>query len=369
VAGSEAAPNLVSRTLRLDLDGDRAGTHSFARVNRSLGRALAALGCEPAAWAPGDRAGAVGEVLIRHRWPPNFTPPPHRCWVHIQPWEWGALPREWLEPLCTAVDEAWVPSDYVRQIFIVAGVPPSRVTVVPNGVDAGVFRPDLEPLPLDTDRRVRFLFVGGTIFRKGIDLLLEAYLDAFGPHDDVCLVVKEHGAETSYRDQTMCRDLERLAKASDIPPIIYLTHDLDDAELARLYSACDVLVHPYRGEGFGLPILEAMACGLPAIVPRGGACLDFCNDRTSLFVDAPRRELSEEELGMATVGRAWVLEPDVRQLQDHMRAVARRPAALDSLSREARRRALSFTWDGVARAALERLVRLAGSTSERTART
>ena len=158
---------------------------------------------------------------------------------------------------------------------------------------------------------------------------------------------------------------ERLAKASDIPPILYLNRDLDDEQLARLYSACDVLVHPYRGEGFGLPILEAMACGLPAIVPRGGACLDFCTDRTSLFVDAPRRELSEEELGIETVRRAWVFEPDVRQLQDHMRAVARRPAALDSLSREARRRALIFTWEAVARAALERLVRLApGNASE-----
>jgi glycosyltransferase involved in cell wall biosynthesis len=333
-------------------------------VNRSLAGALAALGSEPSAWPSSHRAGTHGDVLIRHRWPPNFTRPPHRRWVHIQPCEWGALPREWLAPLCTAVDEAWVPSDYVRQIFLGAGIPAHRVAVVPNGVDAGVFRPGLEPLPLDTDRRVRFLFVGGTIFRKGIDLLLEAYLDGFRPNDDVCLVIKEHGAETSYRGQTMSRDLERLAKASDLPPILYLTKDLADADLARLYAACDVLVHPYRGEGFGLPILEAMACGLPTIVPRGGACLDFCTDATSVFVDAPRREIAEADLGIETVGPAWVLEPDVRQLRQHLRAVARQPTALQGLRREARRRAEQFTWEAVARLALARLLRL---TDERAA--
>ena len=345
--------------VRLDLDGDRVGTHSFARVNRSLARALAALGWEPSVWTPDNPARAAADVLIRHRWPPNFTPPPHNQWVHIQPWEWGALPREWLAPLSTDVDEAWVPSDYVQQIYIRAGVPADRVTVVPNGVDTAVFRPGLEPLPLDTDRRVRFLFVGGTIFRKGIDVVLNAYLDAFSENDDVCLVVKEHGADTSYRDQTMSRDLERLANASDLPPILYLTNDFDDADLARLYAACDVLVHPYRGEGFGLPILEAMACGLPTVVPRGGACLDFCTDATSVFVDAPRREISEAEMGIETVGRAWVLEPDVRQLHDHLRTIARGPESLAELGVEARRRALQFTWDAVAQIAVSRLARLA----------
>ena len=45
--------------------------------------------------------------------------------------------------------------------------------------------------------------------------------------------------------------------------------------MPRLFAACDVLVHPYRGEGFGLPVLEAMACGLPVVVTAGGPTDEF----------------------------------------------------------------------------------------------
>ena len=58
----------------------------------------------------------------------------------------------------------------------------------------------------------------------------------------------------------------RPASAGDL-----LDDELDDDEVAALYRACDVLVHPYRGEGFAMPVLEAMACGLPVITTGGRA--------------------------------------------------------------------------------------------------
>ena len=56
-------------------------------------------------------------------------------------------------------------------------------------------------------------------------------------------------------------------------PIEYHDRALNDQEMAGLYAACDCLAHPYRGEGFALPVVEAMACGLPAIVTGAGPAL------------------------------------------------------------------------------------------------
>ena len=53
-------------------------------------------------------------------------------------------------------------------------------------------------------------------------------------------------------------------------PVEYIDHNLSETEVARLYAACDCLVHPFRGEGFALPVVEAMACGLPVIVTGAG---------------------------------------------------------------------------------------------------
>ena len=71
--------------------------------------------------------------------------------------------------------------------------------------------------------------------------------------------------------------------------IAYITDDLTEQEMASLYAACDVLVHPYRGEGFGLPVIEAMACGLPVIVTAGGSTDDFATDEFAFRIPSVRK--------------------------------------------------------------------------------
>ena len=138
------------------------------------------------------------DVTIRHSFPPNWTPPESGIWVHVQPWEYGPLPLDWLPHLRDKVDEVSAPSNYVKRVYVESGVSADKIHVIPWGIDGATFNAQAPPLMLPTQKTFRFFFVGGTILRKGFDRLLDAYLAEFDAHDDVCLVVKDTGVRSFY---------------------------------------------------------------------------------------------------------------------------------------------------------------------------
>jgi tetratricopeptide (TPR) repeat protein len=210
---------------------------------------------------------------------------------------------------------------------------------------------------LPTRKRCKFLFVGGTIHRKGIDVLLEAYARTFTAADDVCLIVKDLGAGSFYQGQTAGEQIRQLQQRDGAAEIVYLDRTLSEAELAGLYTACDCLVHPYRGEGFGLPIAEAMACGLPVVVTAAGAAMDFCDRDNAYLIPAQRRYFPDRRIGeLETVDYPWLAEADAATLAAHLRRVFEHPEeARTKGQRGGERIRTRFTWDHAARAAEERL--------------
>jgi glycosyltransferase involved in cell wall biosynthesis/Tfp pilus assembly protein PilF len=332
---------------RIVWEGPQATLHSLALVNRELCRRLIERGHE-VALVPADlqESGTPAvpvppllaerfrrplsrpaDVHVRHQWPPNFQPPPAGHWVLIQPWEFGSLPRSWVGPVSQEVDEVWAYSRSVRECYLQGGAPADRVHVVPLGVDVGCFRPDAPLLPLRTAKRFKFLFVGGTIYRKGIDLLLEAYTQTFTRADDVCLVIKDMCVGSFYRGQTAGNRIAEVQAQVRAPEVEYIDRPLTENELAGLYTACDCLVHPYRGEGFGLVVAEAMAGGLPVIVTGHGAALDFCNAANAFLLPAQVVRFPEKRVGdLETVDYPWLAEPDLQTLQDFLRYVVAHPA-------------------------------------------
>jgi glycosyltransferase involved in cell wall biosynthesis len=225
-------------------------------------------------------------------------------------------------------------------------------------VDTSLFKPEGLAMDLKTGKQFRFLFVGGTIWRKGIDVLLKGYCSAFTRADDVCLVIKEMGANSFYKGQCAGETIARLQEYPGAPEVLYLTEELSDQEMARLYRSCHCLVHPYRGEGFGLPAAEAAASGLPVIVSFGGATDDFMPLESGYFVATRPAAIRLEAFGM----EGWILEPEVKSLAECMRIAFRgeeeRRTRAARLSAHVRK---NFSWAHSAEVAEMRLRRLCGT--------
>ncbi|MFC4800026.1 glycosyltransferase [Neobacillus sp. GCM10023253] len=365
-------------SLKINWIGPQFAGHSLAIVNRNI---CSLLNKEhfnirkkvpdeeiPLALSVREEQSKIGELLpfpesdftVVHQWPPVWDIPKSKKWICMQPWEFGAIPRTWYIPMKYWVDEIWVYSQYNKESYVRCGIPEDKIHVIPLGVDEKVFHTDVEPLDL-TPSSFRFLFVGGTIGRKGIDTLIQAYLNEFSANDDVCLFIKDTGTQSFYKGITLEKMIHEAMLNPKNPRIVYMDHDFSETELAGLYKACDCLVHPYRGEGFGLPIAESMACGIPAIVPDKGSCRDFCSAETAFLVPSKEVLLSEKKVGdLDTVDYPWWLSIDRVDLQQTMRFAYENPSLVNQKGQEASRHILaSFTWKKSAQTVAERIRLLA----------
>ena len=360
-----------STTITLALEGSFLDLGSLSHVNRSL---VQGLNQEPRFRAvavstnnsvngpvPPELKGWTQRVLrrspsesvitLRHAWPPDWRRPEHGAWVLIQPWEYGSIPAEWAQQ-AKNVDEIWCPSRYVRSLYLQAGIPSDKLKVLPNGYNPAVHHPGAAPTPIATGKKFKFLFVGGTIARKGADLLLETYLATFRRSDDVCLVIKDFGGKSAYQGQTLSERIRQAQSDPNTPEIVYLDQELPERELAGLYTACDCLVHPYRGEGFGLPVLEAMGCALPVICTGGGSTDDFATDEFVHRIPASREYVGHEVSGMKLDHRGWWLSPDAEALRESLKAaVQEAPQWRERALRGAQYVAAHWTWKNAAQTA------------------
>lgn len=335
------------QVLPATLEGPPYGTINEQRVRL-------ALACQPTAVA-----GPVS-VEVRNQWPPDLRPSTAGSLVVTQAWEYGSIPASWVDAFNTNVDEVWCPTSWVRDVFVRDGVDGAKVHVVRQGTDTSLFAPTGPPLVLKTQKTMRLLFVGGTLSRKGIDLVVRAYLDEFSASEDVCLVIKAFGGTGVYRDSNMDAQIAALAADPSLPDIELITEVLPPVLMAALYRACHALVHPYRGEGLGLPILEAMASGLPVVVTGAGACLDFADEANALLIPAQVVPTVLEGLGPAVNTYSW-FDPDISCLRASMRAVLSDRTSADRRAFRARSRVMErYQWDDIAQEVAQRLHALAG---------
>ncbi|WP_223069558.1 glycosyltransferase [Paenibacillus caui] len=348
--------------VRVNWSGSQFEQHSLAIVNRQVTKILSedqrielrrVIPREEWSLGSGSIKGSEGEYLpfprsdaaVSHQWPPVWKRPQTRRWICMQAWEYGSLPKQWEIPMKYGVDEVWVYSAYNKENYIRSGIPESKIHVIPLGIDENVFHHRNADLIIKAPW-FAFLFVGGTIDRKGIDLLLNAYISEFNRKDNVCLIIKDNGVRSFYKGQTLDRAIREMTAQPDLPRMLYVDRPFSEAELAELYRSSDCLVAPYRGEGFGLPMVEAMACGLPIIAPDQGPSRDFCTDESAYFIPSREFRLPERNIGeLTTIENPWLLSIDQEQLQATMRYVYEHRDEAAAKGRKASAHILSrFTW-------------------------
>ena len=213
---------------------------------------------------------------------------------------------------------------------------PARIHVIPEGVDTRRFKPIDDPQAcLDWRRKIFgddspfILYVGKPTKRRNLPSLLEAF----------ARLKRQHGLPhrllligSSLPGTSFAGEIRRLGLDAAVVDLPYAEHD----EIVLAYNACEMLVYPSSYEGFGMPVLEGMACGASVITLDNTAFPEFAGGVAMLLPDA---------------------EPDT--LLEGMLTVIRDPSIRAQMRETGPQRAAAYDWHVVTKMYLDLLLQLA----------
>ncbi len=348
------------------VEGPFESDYSLAIVNRQLAKALHQLGVvlrlhqrdNVTAYPPSEgflrQHPALAPLFVGgpREWSADvhsrYIYPPHvdgfvgkLAAFHCYGWEETGFPVRYVEDFNSRLDLITVMSDFVGRVLRQNGV---RIPIVPVGLGADhVLEQEPEEIPgISTDEFV-FLHVSSCFPRKAPEVLVEAFCQEFSRRDHVRLVIKTF--------QNPHNRLERILREAfqaypSHAPVDVIWATLRPGQIRWLYEKAGCLVSASRGEGFSLPVAEAMLVGCPVIATIYSGQADICTDDNCWPVDyrlAPART-------HLTEGKSEWAEPSLPSLRRQMRELYRLGAEDRRRRTEAARRRIQerFLWRVVA---------------------
>ncbi|HAR62758.1 MAG: hypothetical protein DKM50_06610 [Candidatus Margulisiibacteriota bacterium] len=266
------------------------------------------------------------------------------------------LPRDWVWQL-RQLDQVWTPSQWGATVLKENGIDESKVHVVPEGVDTSIFNPNVPSYYELKSDKFKFLVVGRFMERKSQIEVLKAFSQEFKPEEPVQLLLLSLNVEESHLNIK-----ERIAKSVTLrhPEITIITPFDDHRAVANLYRSCNVLVATSKAEGWGLHIIESMACGTPVITTNYSGQTDYVRKENPLQLQVTEFEDIYDPWVYPEKGRygKWA-KINIKDLREKMRWAYEHK---DDLVRLGLQDAISvqshWTWDKAADKAMEILTAL-----------
>jgi glycosyltransferase involved in cell wall biosynthesis len=254
--------------------------------------------------------------------------------------ETDRIPQHWVQ-YCNRMDELWVPSRFNFETFSRSGVEPQKMKIVPIPVDTYFFKPQKEKLYIEGQKKFTFLYTFAFNWRKGFDLLLEAYLKEFSSKDNVSLILKVYEDQGVKRNELKEMILHSVVDKvdltrNDLPHYTIIDEPLGQEDLRRLYNSCDLYVSTDRANGWGMPCMEAMAMGKPAATIDWSGSTEFMKENNSLLIK-PTGSLVPVDRRLAGIrplyysGQRWA-EVSVDEVRRVLRFASGNPEMLGALA-------------------------------------
>jgi len=323
---------------KIQIEGPAETSYSLAIVNRQIAYALNKYGSfdvtvflteGPGEYKPDQKAlkrlrslkllakrgqeFSAPEVTLRNLYPPRVRDCDGLINGLCFAWEETAVPSDWVEDFNKHLDCIFASSRFTRRALVDSGV---RIPVFVYGHGAEHINTKKTGIPNLAKRKFRFLHISSCFPRKGPDVLLNAFAKAFEPEDNVELLLKTF----SNPHHSVADDISTLRTTNGKQPLVTLIEDdLPEEGISGLYEACDCLVMPSRGEGFGLPLVEAFKHEKPVVTTGFGGQTDFCDAKTAWLI--PYR-LRPAKTHLSEPGSLWA-EPDTQALTEILKKIVR----------------------------------------------
>lgn len=233
-------------------------------------------------------------------------------------WETTRQPETFFEKL-KKFDQVWVASEWQRQCTIEQGISADKVKVVPEGVDIETYKPKNRMVSKPMDRPFTFLLVGRWEYRKATREIIQTFTNTFSEEDNIELLIL---VDNPFATDGLNSTEERLEKFGISHNRIKVLHELSKEDYVQTLKSADVFLSCARGEGWNLPLIEAMSCGIPSFYSDWGAQLQFAKGRgipVKIKGEIPAGVQNDESWDSNAPGN--FAEPDFDDLSQKMKEV------------------------------------------------